>query len=156
MPRNLYMNLIIGIFLAVVLLDRFTKSVVIGNMMEGQHIDIIGDFFRIYYVENDGAAFSSFSGQKLFLIGFPLVVLIIGAVYLVKHRKESIFLNVTLSLILSGGVGNLIDRVTKGSVTDMISFSIFPPVFNVADIAVTVGCVMLMVYVIFLADKSKE
>ena len=155
MPRNLYMGIIITVFTAVIALDQITKHVVMTQMVEGQSIDIIGEFLRLVYVENPGAAFSSFSGQRLILIGFPIMVILAGGLYLLKHRSESIFLNVTLSMILAGGVGNLIDRIAKGSVTDMISFSIFPPVFNVADIAVTVGCVMLLVYILIMGSGEE-
>ena len=108
MPRNLYMGIIITVFTAVIALDQITKHVVMTQMVEGQSIDIIGEFLRLVYVENPGAAFSSFSGQRLILIGFPIMVILAGGLYLLKHRSESVFLNVTLSMILAGGVGNLL------------------------------------------------
>jgi signal peptidase II len=87
----------------------------------------------------------------------PAVVMIAAAVYIVRDKDQSaigMMQKVSLTLIAAGGVGNMIDRFMFGHVTDMISFSIFPPVFNVADIAVTCGCAMLILSLIIGERKS--
>ena len=155
MPLNLYMGIAIIVMISVLFLDQLSKYLVIKNMYIGQSIEVLGNFFKIHYIENDGAAFSSFSGMKVILIGIPIVVLTIATIYMIKNIKKSVFQNISLSLVISGGIGNLIDRIAKASVTDMFSFSIFPPIFNVADIAVTVGCAMILLYVLFFENPEK-
>ena len=133
----------------VIFFDQFVKHIVRTNMVPGESFSVIGDFFRIHYIENDGAAFGFFSGQHKFLMFIPVVIMVLILVFILTHRRAHPLLNSGLALILAGGIGNLIDRFAFGSVTDMLSFSIFPPIFNVADIAVTAGCVMAVVYVLF-------
>ena len=147
--------LLIGII--VIVLDQFTKYLVRG-MGEGEVIHVIGDFLRIVHVENSGAAFGLFEGSRRFLLIFPAII-IAGAIYLISRDMGSDLkgklCRISLALIASGGIGNMIDRFLYGHVTDMISFSIFPPVFNVADIAVTCGCGLLVFCLIFFSGDEK-
>lgn len=138
--------------LAAVLLaaDQVSKLAVRSNMQIGESISILGDFFRLTYIRNSGAAFSLFSGQRVLLVLVPLIAIGIALWYFHRHRDQHWTLYTAWALIISGGVGNLIDRIVFGSVTDMLDFSIFPPIFNVADICVCVGCALFAVYV--LAD----
>lgn len=133
---------------ATIILDQITKIEVRRILPEGAYHKVIGDFFRLTHFENDGAAFSTFSGQNLFLITLPIVVVIVAAVYMARHKNCHMLLKVAVGFIVGGGIGNLIDRAIWGSVTDMFSFSIFPAIFNVADIAVVIGCFLLVLYVI--------
>ena len=124
-------------------------------MAVGESISVIGDFFRLTHYENDGAAFSSLSGQRAILIIIPVIAIVAGLVYMFTHRRAHRLLQTALALVISGGAGNLIDRIAAGKVTDMFDFSIFPPIFNVADICVVVGCGLLIVY-IFLYDRLEK
>ena len=146
---------LIGII--VIALDQFTKHLVRG-MGQDEVIHVIGDFLRIVHVENSGAAFGMFAGSRRFLLIFPAIV-IAGAIFLISRDMGSDLKGklskVSLALIASGGIGNMIDRFLFGHVTDMISFSIFPPVFNVADIAVTCGCALFAFSLIFLGNEEK-
>ena len=141
----------IGIGIAVIVIDQITKYLVRG-MGAGDVIHVIGDFLRIVHVENSGAAFGLFEGNRRFLLIFPAII-IAGAIYIIirdtGNDLKGRLSKVSLALIASGGIGNMIDRFLAGHVTDMISFSIFPPVFNVADIAVTCGCAMLVFCLIY-------
>ena len=144
------------ISIAVIALDQATKLMIRRMPMDGE-FNIIGDFLKIVHVENSGAAFGLFEGSTRFLLIMPAVVIIAAAVYIVRDKDQSaigIMQKVSLTLIAAGGVGNMIDRFMFGHVTDMISFSIFPPVFNVADIAVTCGCAMLILSLIIGERKS--
>lgn len=140
---------------AVLVADQISKYTVRTFMSEGESINVIGDFFRLTYYENDGAAFSTLSGQRVILIMIPAIAIIAGLVYMSKNRKAHPLLHVSISFIVAGGAGNLIDRTFFGSVTDMFDFSIFPPIFNVADIFVVIGCGLLVVY-IFMYEKLEE
>lgn len=124
-------------------------------MTIGQSIPVLGDFFKLTYIENTGAAFSMMSGHRVFLVVVPLIAIGAGLFYLHKHRGEHWSLYTAWAMIIGGGIGNLIDRTVFGSVTDMFDFSIFPPIFNVADIGVTVGCVLFVLYVL-AGDKLKK
>ena len=154
MPLSLYMAYII-LMVAALIADQLTKYLVRSNMAVGESISVIGDFFRLTHYENDGAAFSSLSGQRAILILIPVIAIVAGLVYMFTHRRAHRLLQTALALVISGGAGNLIDRIAAGKVTDMFDFSIFPPIFNVADICVVVGCGLLIVY-IFLYDRLEK
>lgn len=142
----------------VIVLDQLTKYLVRG-MGESDVINVIGDFLRIVHVENSGAAFGLFEGSRKFLLVFPAIV-IAGAIYLISKdlgtNLKGKLTKISLALIASGGIGNMIDRFLTGHVTDMISFSIFPPVFNVADIAVTCGCGLLIFTLLYFGSDEPE
>lgn len=139
----------------VIAVDQVSKIVVRTAMEIGESIPVLGDFFRLTYIENTGAAFSMLSGQRALLIAVPVIAIALGIWYLHRNRGEHWSLYASWAMIISGGIGNLIDRIAFGSVTDMFDFSIFPPIFNVADIGVTVGCGLFMLYVI-AGDKLKK
>lgn len=144
---------IIGILF--LLADQFSKYMVRLNLALGESVQVIGDFFRITYVQNTGAAFNSLAGYRGVLILLPVIFIIVCTLYILKHREEHWTFYTAMTLIISGGVGNLADRSFMGYVTDMFDFSIFPPVFNVADIGITCGCVLL-VFSILLEEKLNK
>lgn len=139
---------------AILLVDQLSKAAVRAIMYVGESIHLIEGIFHITYVQNRGAAFGMLLGQKLFLIIIPIVAVLVALWYLKEHSDEHWTLHISLSLIISGGVGNLIDRIALGYVTDMFDFRIWP-VFNVADIAVCIGAGLLILYTIFYYDKKK-
>ena len=140
----------------VIALDQFTKYLIRSLPLDYVY-NVIGNFLRIVHVENSGAAFGMFSGDRKFLLILPAIVIIVAVFIIVRekgHGARDVLEKVSLTLIASGGAGNIIDRLLFGQVTDMISFSIFPPVFNVADIAVTCGCGLFVLSL--LVDERKE
>ena len=139
----------------VIAVDQISKAVIRMTMHVGDSISILGDFFRLTYIRNSGAAFSMMSGQRIILVIVPIVGMIAALWYLHHHRGEHWTLYGSWTLIISGGIGNLIDRIAFGEVTDMFDFSIFPPVFNVADIAVTFGCALFILYIL-AGDRLKK
>ncbi|MBR2559205.1 MAG: signal peptidase II [Firmicutes bacterium] len=126
--------------------DQISKYAVRMALAEGESLEIIRGFFAVTHFQNDGAAFSSFRGQRQLLIILSAAVVIGALIFLWKNRKDSPLFSVSMALLASGGIGNLIDRVFMGTVTDMLSFSIFPPIFNIADAAVVIGCFLLLFY----------
>lgn len=143
------------------LADQLIKMAVVNNIDTGEIIRVIhfGDFdvFNLTHITNKGAAWSMMEGKTWFLVGFPLVVILGGMVYMYFKRKESKLLMVSLALIISGGIGNLIDRIRLGEVVDYIKFEpINFPVFNFADICVVVGVIVLAVYFLFFDKSSKK
>lgn len=137
---------------SILVLDRFTKWLVVGNITLEDAVPIIPGFFRLTHLENPGAAFSLFAEspspfRTALLVMFSVVALSVVAILLWKSRNEFTVSTVSLSLILGGAVGNLWDRVSAGKVTDFLDFYIgihhWPP-FNVADSAIVVGALLLL------------
>ncbi len=139
---------------AILVLDRIVKIAVSSNMLPGQSIPVIDGIFHITYVQNKGAAFSMLQGHPLLLIIVPAIIIGIGIIFIcVKHKDYNKTFMISLSLICSGGLGNLTDRMSQGYVVDMFDFRVFP-VFNVADICVCVGCGLMMLYMIIYNNKN--
>lgn len=145
---------------AMVGIDRLTKWLVVSNMELNETINLIkfGDteFLNFYYCLNNGAAFSKLSGQRILLIVMTSLV-IAGLLYMMlsKRIKRPVYM-AAVSLIIGGGIGNLIDRIfNDGLVIDFIDFRIINfPVFNFADICAVVGAGMLMIVVV--VDEIRE
>ena len=142
------------VILGVLLADHLVKLLVRGTMYCGQTITVIDGVFNITYVQNRGAAFSLFSGRGPMIMVITFIALCIAVWYMERHKEEHWTLLLALELIISGGAGNLIDRVLMGFVTDMFDMH-FWPVFNIADIAICLGCGFLVLYM-FVFDKSSE
>ncbi len=182
---------LIGIVLSVVILDQLTKLVVKWNMHLGEEIKIIGDFFKIHFTENPGAAFGV-TLSNLFLGAITeetakallsvLSVFLVGGIvyYLYKIKDQKTNLPYWVALILGGAIGNIIDRLfygiwfakmndyeggfLHGRVVDMFYFDIYQgilpdwipiwggtymalwPIFNIADTAISVGIVAIIVF----------
>jgi len=121
-----------------------------------ESIPVIQDVFHITYIHNTGAAFSIMAGQISLLILLPLFMIIAAVVFMfVMRKKGHPMLMTSVALIAGGGVGNLIDRMMLGYVVDYLDFRVFP-IFNLADIAVCVGCGLLILYVLFFDGKQKD
>lgn len=145
------------ISIALVIADQGLKWWTRENIPLGESIPFIPHVMDLAYTQNTGAAFSSFSGMT----GLLTLVSLAASVGLVVLLKRNFFPGVwgklSLSLILAGAVGNLIDRALLGYVTDMFETTFMEfAVFNVADICVVVGGFLMAVYVIFLWDREKE
>ena len=141
--------------IAIVACDQLSKYAIRSLFNVNESVSVFGDFFELRYIQNDGAAFSSFAGKQAFLIAVSIIAIIGAAFFLRKMKSEGAMFKVALLCIIAGGIGNLIDRLLLGYVTDMLSFSIFPPVFNIADIAVCLGCGILIIYVLFFMKDDK-
>ena len=144
-----------GIMLLVILFDQIVKAAVRSAFEPWESIDVLGSFFGLTYVQNKGAAFSLMSGATAFLIIIPLAAIVLGIWYMEKHLNEHFSFYLSLALVIGGGVSNLIDRMVAGYVTDMFDFH-FWPVFNVADIAICVGCGILIIYILKYHGKTKD
>lgn len=124
--------------LAVVILDQFSKCIVVENMALGESIPIIEEVFHLTYILNPGAAFGMFAHNRLFFIAIAIVV--IGII--IWARREILAspweVKAGSGLFLGGAIGNLIDRARQGLVIDFFDFRIWP-VFNIADIAICIG-----------------
>lgn len=124
------------------LLDQGVKLFVRSHMELGQSIPVISGIFHLTYIENPGAAFGILGGQRiLFLLLTAVITSIMFYLYLCLKNKRS-FTALSLGLVISGALGNFIDRFFRVTVTDFFDFRIWP-VFNIADICICVGLALL-------------
>lgn len=144
------------IMAAVIAADQLTKIIIRANLDLGERIPVIGDWFRITYVQNTGTAFSMFSGNKMVTLVLTSILIVFCLIMIIREsRSGSRTLALCLTFVMAGGVANMIDRFFIGFVTDMISVGSFA-VFNVADIAVTCGCLAAMVTVLLEYKDSED
>ncbi len=151
----------LGLSLLALVLDQVSKLVIVNSMQLYQSIPITS-FFKLTYVRNTGAAFSFLSDaggwQRWFFAGLAILISMVVAVWLTRLKQQETLLAVALSLILGGAMGNLIDRLAYGYVIDFLDVYYQTwhwPAFNVADSAITLG-VMLMLLESFGLVGAKE
>ena len=120
----------IAIGVAIAAVDQIIKLLVINNLKPVGSVNVVGDVFKLTYVENRGVAFGLFKDMPWVFIVLTSVLIAAIVFFMFKKRPESKFFYVTVALIIGGGLGNLIDRVLYGFVVDYLSLSFFPPVCN--------------------------
>lgn len=141
----------LAVSVAVLVLDQLTKAVVAATIPLHSSIQVVQGFFDLTHVKNRGAAFGLFATiesplRALFLNSVAFLVFFAVLVYAMKSSATWVRLQVGLALILGGAIGNLVDRIRFGSVTDFLDFYIGShrwPAFNVADSAISVGVCLL-------------
>lgn len=139
-------QLIITITLLVLLTDILSKLLVKKTIEIGTSISVIPNIFHITHHRNFGAGFGILQNQGWFLILVAVAVLA-GIFYYYNQLPKNKLVWVAVALLISGTIGNLLDRITVGYVTDFLDFRVWP-IFNVADIALTVGVGLLILYLI--------
>ncbi len=179
------------ISLAVILVDQISKMIIKGfaipflkifhvGMFQGESIPVLGNFFRITFIENPGMAFGFDPGfnMKLWLSIFSLIASLGLAIYLYFIREKNFTLRLSIALILGGAIGNLIDRMFYGvfygyaplfygKVVDFLDFDFFKfslfgkifdrwPIFNFADASVTIGVLILIIFYRGTEKESKD
>ena len=145
--------------IVLVIIDQLTKKWAVIALKDNEGIDIIKNVLQLYYLPNGntGAAFGMLRGhQSLFLfIAAILSVLLLFIIYNIPEDKKYNIMIITLTLIIAGGIGNMIDRVSLNYVIDFIYFSIINfPIFNVADMYVSVGTILLVILFIFYYKEA--
>ena len=142
----------VSIFISIlllILLDQAVKGYVVKEIPLGGMRRFIPKVVSLTYLKNSGAAFSMLENQQWFFTITTLIAMGAAFVYLYRHIKGSIWLLLGLTLIISGGIGNFIDRLRQGFVVDMfhLDFMNFA-IFNVADIYLTIGVGLLLIYLL--------
>ena len=153
------------LMMLIVVMDQLTKTLVRVNMKLYEHIPLLeglfGDTFLLIKVENPGAAFSIGLGNDLVnrIFFISITVIVVGLIIYLLRRAQHQIQVIAFGLILGGAIGNLIDRVLFGPVTDFFSMD-FPdfimerfPVFNIADSSIFIGVVLLIIDMLFIKDK---
>ena len=144
------------IILLLVGIDQLSKILALKYLKSVESIPIIQNMFHLTYVENRGAAFGMFQNNQIIFVIVALIASIYGLYYLHKN-KVNILGKVSILLIISGALGNLIDRVRLGFVVDYFDFRIiWEYVFNIADIFVVLGTILLCIYILFYEDNKEK
>ncbi|PWM67560.1 MAG: signal peptidase II [Clostridiales bacterium] len=146
------------IALAVVVIDLALKYAVSSGMTVGQSFEVIPGVLNVTYVQNTGAAFGILGQQRWIFIVVSAIMIVLLTLFLARAKGYHKLVYISAALILGGGVGNMVDRLSLGYVIDYIDFCAFPSlwrwVFNAADTAVCVGAGLLIVYLLFLDSKA--
>ena len=138
--------------IAAVLFDQWTKFMAVTYLKNSPSYVIIDDVFELHYLENQGAAFGILQNQQVFFLVSGIVAFLVAAFLYVRmpHTGRFMPLRVCLVLIISGAIGNMIDRVRLQYVIDFFYFKLIDfPIFNVADIYVTVAAIGLIILILF-------
>ena len=154
--KRLIFTDIIGM-IALILADQFTKYIAVVHLKDQPAIPLIANVLELNYLENRGAAFGMLQNQKIFFVFVAVMILAVIAYVIFKmpEKKKYTILHVLLVLIASGAVGNMIDRLRLDYVVDFISFVLIHfPIFNVADIYVTVATFLLVILLLFYYKES--
>nr|WP_062197787.1 signal peptidase II [Massilibacterium senegalense] len=145
--------------LLMILLDQGTKWLIVSKMQYGESIKMIQDFIYITSHRNRGAAFGILQGKMWLFFIITAVVVVAVIFYLQKYGRKEPLLGTSLALILGGAIGNFIDRLFRGEVVDFIDVKIFSydyPIFNIADSALVIGVILMIIYTIRDGREQKE
>lgn len=129
----------------VLLVDQLVKALVRGSLENGERRDVLGSALRVVHVENDGVAFGRLSGSPV-LVALVVAVALVALVVFVSTHLDVPGIWLPTGMLLGGAIGNVVDRAARGSVTDYVKASHWPA-FNAADVAITLGVVLLLVVV---------
>ncbi len=153
----------VAVIAVSVILDQVTKLIVVKKIWScTKRLLFIKGIIEFQYIENRGAAWGMLSENRWIFIIISAAALIALPIMLYKYRNLHFLFGFSLSLVIGGAAGNMIDRVFAGAVVDFLNFQFIDfPVFNVADICVTVGAALMFIYLIFIdkeffRDKKKE
>lgn len=138
-------------------LDQWTKWAIVKSIKLNETVEMINHFFYLTYVQNTGAGFSMFEQAGMGFFAALTLIALVAMVYMFFKTNDSRY-QICLSLVFSGAIGNFIDRMSLGYVRDFFSFYIFGypfPVFNVADICITVGIALILISM-FIDDKKEQ
>lgn len=162
-----YIAVYVAVIAVCILADQLTKLWIFDGLLgatEGKSVKVMGDFLRFTATYNEGAIFGMFKGRASDIMFFIITVAAtpLYAYFLVRARSRSVCGQVGFAFIVGGAIGNAIDRAFvctdgtffSGKVRDFISFSIFPPIFNVADSFLTVGVVLAVLAIVVFDPDS--
>lgn len=148
------------IITTILSLDIITKHLIVINFGYGDRVDFLGGFLRISLVYNEGGVFGILQGHKTLFLIVSIVVLTLMVVYYIFEKNKSLLFSISMGLIVSGALGNIIDRLVPGrpGVVDFISIGIDGlyrwPSFNVADSSIVVGAALLVI--VFYKEERKR
>ncbi len=145
------------IAIAAIIADQLSKYYVVNTIDLHAEKPFINGIVSLYHTRNTGAAFSMLSNHRWVFMLFSAVSMALIVFLLIKEYKRHMLMNVSLAMVLGGGIGNMIDRVWLGYVVDFFKLEFVDfAIFNVADSFITVGAVLLGVYIVFFESKVEK
>lgn len=140
--------------------DQISKAYFVANFTLGETSEFIPGFIDFVYIHNTGSAWGMFSGKRIFLVIVSIAIMGVCIGVLIKLKKSNMLMSWSIIFVLSGGIGNLIDRIFReGKVIDFLHFEFWPefPVFNIADCAVVIGGGLLILsYIVDIVKESNK
>ncbi len=139
--------MILILSLIFLIVDQISKILVV-KFLDLNSVTLIKNFFYLTYTNNTGAAFSILTDKRIFLVLVGIIIIILLIYYLKKHQIKNTINKIAFALVIGGSLGNLIDRIIRGSVVDFIDIKIFSynfPIFNLADTFITIGVLLLLI-----------
>ncbi|UXV43267.1 signal peptidase II [Staphylococcus simulans] len=158
MRKSYFIGATLFVTLAVLILDQFTKAYIVKTMSVGDSYSVIPGFLNITSHRNTGAAWGILSGKMGFFFLVTIIVLGLLTYFYVKEARGNFWMQMAISLLFAGALGNFIDRMKNGEVVDFIDTYIFGydfPIFNVADSSLTVGVILILILLLFDSNKNK-
>ncbi|WMM09783.1 signal peptidase II [Staphylococcus simulans] len=158
MRKSYFIGATLFVTLAVLILDQFTKAYIVKTMSVGDSCSVIPGFLNITSHRNTGAAWGILSGKMGFFFLVTIIVLGLLTYFYVKEARGHFWMQMAISLLFAGALGNFIDRMKNGEVVDFIDTYIFGydfPIFNVADSSLTVGVILILILLLFDSKKNK-
>ncbi|ERF49636.1 Lipoprotein signal peptidase [Staphylococcus arlettae] len=157
MKRQYYVGLSLTVTFLIIIIDQLTKYIIATSMKIGDSVEVLPGFLNITSHRNDGAAWGILSGKMGFFYVVTVIILVVLIVFYIREAKHNLFMQLALSLLFAGALGNFIDRVLHGEVVDFIDTYILGydfPIFNVADSSLTIGVILIIIAL--LTDINKE
>ena len=150
--------------IVVVALDLWTKSLVVTYLSppESKSVTLLDPYLILYYIQNSGAAFSMLKNTVVLVVLISVAMLVVGYIYLRILNNGPLYYKVIFGLIIGGALGNVIDRIHNGGyVVDFIAFRIpqinfYFAIFNIADACITIGVLLLFVFILFSRRPSHD
>ena len=138
--------------LLVIIADQLLKNYIVTNFKIGDEKTIIPGVLSFTYLQNDGAAWNIFSGQMILFYLISIAAIAVVIYYLFNPKYKNGLFDTGLALVLGGIIGNFIDRLHLKYVIDMLQLDFIQ--FNIADSAITVGIILVFIYLIFISEKD--
>lgn len=158
MKKKYYIGVSLIVAIAILVIDQLTKRIIAMTMNTGDSYEVIPNFLNITSHRNNGAAWGILSGKMGFFYIITLIILVVLVLFYIKEAKHNLFMQVAISLLFAGALGNFIDRLLNGEVVDFIDTNIFGyafPIFNVADSSLTIGVVLVIIALIKDATSNR-
>ncbi|MCI2802395.1 signal peptidase II [Staphylococcus pettenkoferi] len=159
MKRQYFIGTTVVVTLLILAIDQLTKYLIAAKMTIGDSYTVIPHFLNITSHRNNGAAWGILSGKMGFFVIITLIILAILIIFYIKEAKGNLFMQIALSLLFAGAIGNFIDRLLHGEVVDFIDTNIFGydfPIFNVADSSLTVGVIFIIIALLKDMNNKEE
>ena len=157
MKKKYYVGISLLVAFLIIVIDQVTKWIIASSMKIGDSYEVIPNFLNITSHRNNGAAWGILSGKMFFFYIITVIILIVFVLFFIKEAQYNLFMQLAISLLFAGALGNFIDRLFNGEVVDFIDTNIFGydfPIFNVADSSLTIG--VILVIIALLKDTTNK